>query len=274
MRRGGARFDKILTVGHQRLSLHNRDLAGLVREFGLTPIAASAARPFHCYAEDFLREVLDVRDLVILDASPYEGATLIHDLNTPVGTDTNNEFDAVIDGGSLEHVFNVPVALASLMRMTKVGGHIYLSNPANNLCGHGFYQFSPELMFQVFSAERGFALRDVQLTAARFPSVEASPASRIFRVSDPRQSGRRVGLMTRKASMLLVVAEKTSHVEDPFGAPVHQSDYSARWQSNRPGGSEPRRAIGFLPVAARRRLQAYRQRRAFSFRNRKFYQPL
>lgn len=274
MRQRGARFDQTLTVGHQRLSLHNRDLPRLAREFELTPAAIRAVRPFRCYADDFLREALHARNLVILDASPYEGATLIHDLNTPVVTTMDNRFDAVIDGGSLEHVFNVPVALASLMRMTKVGGHIYLSNPANNLCGHGLYQFSPELMFRVFGGERGFALREVLLTTSRFPSVEASVAGQSFFVSDPEEIGARVGLMTRKASMLLVVAEKTFHVDDPFAAPVHQSDYSARWRNDRRVGSGPGRAVGLLPDSARGFLRAYRQRRAFSFRNRKFYRSL
>jgi hypothetical protein len=31
--------------------------------------------------------------------------------------------------------------------------------PANNQMGHGFYQFSPELFFRVFSQENGYLLR-------------------------------------------------------------------------------------------------------------------
>lgn len=53
------------------------------------------------------------------------------------------QFDLVIDGGTLEHVFSLPVAVANLMFLARKGGHILSANLANKLCGHGFYQFTP-----------------------------------------------------------------------------------------------------------------------------------
>ena len=89
----------------------------------------------------------------------------------------------MIESGSLEHIFNFPVAITNLAGMLKVGGTLFVTTPANNLMGHGFYQFSPELMFRVFSDENGFALRDVLLFEGDYPSIEPSPSQPIYEVS-------------------------------------------------------------------------------------------
>jgi len=41
-------------------------------------------------------------------------------------------YTTVIDGGSLEHVFNFPQAIANCMNMVAVGGHFIGLSPANN----------------------------------------------------------------------------------------------------------------------------------------------
>jgi 2-polyprenyl-3-methyl-5-hydroxy-6-metoxy-1,4-benzoquinol methylase len=79
----------------------------------------------------------------VLDASPYEGADTIHDMNTPVPEAWHGRYDVV--SGSLEHIFNFSVAIANLANMLRVGGTIFVTTPVNNLMGHGVYQFSPEL---------------------------------------------------------------------------------------------------------------------------------
>src|SRR5690606_18138908 len=134
------------------------------------------AYKFHDYADDFLRDALGARELDVMDYSAYEGAAVIHDLNQPVPGALHERFDAVIDGGALEHIFNFPVALSNLMNMTKPGGRVFLFLPANNLCGHGFYQFSPELMFRVFTEANGFETERVTLWEAAYPGVETTPA--------------------------------------------------------------------------------------------------
>ena len=60
----------------------------------------------------------------------------------------------VIDGGLLEHVFDFPTAIRNCMRMVRQGGHLILNLPVNNFPGHGFYRFSPELVFRVPGAAR------------------------------------------------------------------------------------------------------------------------
>ena len=62
------------------------------------------------------------------------------------------QFDVVYDGGTLEHVFNFPVALRNAMELLRPGGRLFtIHTCANNLCGHGFYQFSRELFYRTLS---------------------------------------------------------------------------------------------------------------------------
>ena len=87
-----------------------------------------------------------------MDASSFEGATVVHDLNLPITEALKGRFDVVCDAGTIEHVMNFPTAIRNCMEMVRVGGHLILGTPANNFFGHGFYQFSPELWFRLFSS--------------------------------------------------------------------------------------------------------------------------
>ena len=75
----------------------------------------------------------------------------------------------VVDGGTLEHVFDYPTALRNAMRMVRVGGHLILNAPVNNFPGHGFYQISPELFFRVLSPQFGFRVHDAVLMELYHP---------------------------------------------------------------------------------------------------------
>jgi 2-polyprenyl-3-methyl-5-hydroxy-6-metoxy-1,4-benzoquinol methylase len=105
------------------------------------------------------RAVLDAKNVLSLDYSDYEQCDIVHDMNQTVDPSLHEKFDAVIDGGTLEHVFNFPVAISNCMKMVKVNGSIFIFTTANNFLGHGFYQFSPELFCRIFSPENGFEIR-------------------------------------------------------------------------------------------------------------------
>jgi SAM-dependent methyltransferase len=213
-----------------------------------------------------------VERLDVLDASDYEGATVLHDLTRPLPPELMQRFDAVIDGGTLEHIFDVPAALRSYMGMLRVGGSLFLSAPANNLCGHGFYQFSPELMHRVFTPERGFSAERVALVEAVYPGIELRPARRVTAVVDPDAIGDRVTLTGRRPVMLVLEARKLKHYDDPFAEAPQQSDYAARWRDGR--AHETRAATRRLPRRLHAALRGWRQRRKGALSNRRFYPPL
>lgn len=91
-----------------------------------------------------------------IDISDYEGATIVHDLNLPVKEELHHKFDTIFDGGCLEHIFHINQALYNVSKMCKVGGQIIHILPANDFCGHGFWQFSPELFFSLYSEKNGY----------------------------------------------------------------------------------------------------------------------
>ncbi|MEP7356424.1 MAG: hypothetical protein ABI847_04245 [Anaerolineales bacterium] len=234
---------------------------------------------FRDYADDYLRDFLGVAVLSIVDYSAYQAADIIHDFNQPIPENLWGRFDAVIEGGSLEHIFNFPVAISNLMRLVKVGGSLFITTPANNLCGHGFYQFSPELMFRIFAPENGFELRRVVLFEAMFPGVELTSNRRAFEVADPAAVHARVGLVSSKPVTMMVEARKVEDRPLFTRAPL-QSDYVSLWK---PAGGQGQQRDGLgalaaliakLPAPLQARLRGYRQRQLFSLSNKRFYKRL
>ncbi len=202
-----------------------------LQDFGIAASPEEIARCFQhelftaVYADEFLR-LLGARETTSVDRSDFEGATLLHDLNDPFPEALRGRFDLVIDGGTLEHIFNYPAALRHCLEVVQVGGHFMTITPASGQMGHGFYQFSPELFFRVFSAENGFALRKIVL----FDAGREEPP--FFEVKDPDLTGRRGELRSARPLQLIVLAQKTAEVPI-FATPPQQSDYAAVWAIHR-----------------------------------------
>lgn len=280
----GASFTNTLTVAHLSLKLHPEEVKSL-RQTYLAKIRPSPSKPledytFGDYSDEFLRGFLGVSSLEILDYSSYQGATIICDLNCPVPDHLRGRFDAIIDGGSLEHVFNFPIAVANLMNMLKIGGHIFIKSPANNLCGHGFYQFSPELMFRVFSEENGFKLDRLVFVESTYPSVELTPYRNAYEVADPKATKTRVGLISNRPVVMIVQAKKTANVP-VFAKPPLQSDYVAQWSQTNMSSSRGAPFANFLrgifnnlPVSLQSRIYGHRELRRYSLSNGRFYRRL
>ena len=99
----------------------------------------------------------------------------------------------------------------------EIGGAYIGITPANNQMGHGFYQFSPELYFRVFSPENGFEVQKV------FLNTNGS----IYEVADPLDVGSRVELTNSRPAALVVIAKKVKNIAE-FQIP-QQSDYVSEW---------------------------------------------
>ena len=89
-----------------------------------------------------------------MDISDYEDADYTHDLNNPVPEELHEAFDLVIDGGTMEHLFDIKQCLENITRMVKIGGRIIHISPTNNFSGHGLYQFSPDLFYDFYSINK------------------------------------------------------------------------------------------------------------------------
>jgi hypothetical protein len=228
----GIDFTKTAMIGRQTLNLSfDKFCKVLTAEFGhkISPEKLKAIYNAH-YADDLLR-YLGAAEVSSFDYSDYEGATHTHDFNKPVSEEHHGLYTAVIEGGSLEHIFNFPTAIKNCMQMVKVGGHYLGISPANNYMGHGFYQFSPELYFRIFSRQNGFCVRHILLHEGR-------ETPKWLRVTDPDEVKRRVGFKNSKPILLLILAEKLDRAVI-FSDPPMQSDYVSVW-----GGTPARPARG------------------------------
>jgi hypothetical protein len=196
------------------------DAAALQRMFGsrTAPITRRDG-----WAEPFF-QALGARTVDSVDASAFEGATLVHDLNQPIPAEWRDRYTVVFDGGTLEHVFNAPQAFKNCMDLLEVGGTFVQATPANNYMGHGFYQFSPELMFQLFRPGNGFELVTVVLR-------EDVNGGRSFVVTAPSVVKRRIQMTNPYPTMLYTIARKVANVEH-IGTP-QQEDYAQAWRRRR-----------------------------------------
>ncbi|RID93869.1 methyltransferase domain-containing protein [Gemmobacter lutimaris] len=169
-----------------------------------------------------------------LDFSDYEGATILHDLNHPVGEALEGQFDFIYDGGTLEHVFNVPVALQSVFRMLKPGGRFVSCNGMNGWMGHGIYQFNPELVWSFWKRMCGCKVHVCR-------AIETSPTEQgEYRLDfpDPAITGRRlrfrgINFPTRRVYLYYEVERLP---ESALGDRMLQSDYEVKWSSHNNAG--------------------------------------
>jgi hypothetical protein len=209
-------------LGRQRIALDIKTFRALLFSLGYFPSEKKLLDIFsnNKYAENFFH-LLGAEIVESLDASSFEGATIIHDLNTPIPENLKNRFTTIIDGGLLEHVFNFPVAIKNCMEMLQVGGTFIISTITNNMMGHGFYQFSPELFYRVFSQENGFELNRMILYE--------NPDHKWYQVMDPAIVGCRVGVQNCKQIDLLIIAKKKAAIPIFLSYP-QQSDYTQLWK--------------------------------------------
>lgn len=223
-RHAGARFSRTAMIGRQELFLNAGSLRRILECFGMPRNHTEASRLLteeNGFAEPLLR-FLGAEHICSIDASPYEHASIVHDMSLPVPDNLKDAFSVVIDAGTLEHVFNFPIAIKNCMEMVQVGGHLLLMTPTNNFMGHGFYQFSPELFFRVCSGENGFEV-------VKAIMCEVDPEAPWYEVVDPARAQRRVELVNCRPAYLLIQARKVRQVPILAVAP-QQSDYTTLWQ--------------------------------------------
>ena len=105
--------------------------------------------------------------------SSYENAAIIHDMNNPLNeTLKSKKYDYVLDGGTIEHIYNIPQVCENIIDLLKIDGIFCSVNVNNNFSGHGFYQFSPDFFMATFSKKYGMKIISVHLAQINTPFNE------------------------------------------------------------------------------------------------------
>jgi len=217
-------LSRTLMIGRQNLFA---DADGVVRAHAECGIEMATTRSQQLvtagngFAEPLLRH-LGAHSVDSLDASHFEGSTIVHDLNQPLPAGLAQQYSLVLDGGSLEHVFNFPQAIRNCMSAVAVGGHFIAVTPASNALGHGFYQFSPELYYRVLTPSNGFQVDLILIRAIH-------SRAHWYALRDPVVVRQRVTMASPWPILMYVVAKRIADTE-PFAQTPQQSDYAVAWE--------------------------------------------
>jgi hypothetical protein len=155
----------ILMLGKQDIWLTIDEFVAVARKLRYKLSEVDDVKIIHnghidCYS---FFELLGFNEVNALDVSDYENANIVFNLNNnDIPEELRNRFDYIIDGGTFEHVFNVPNAFKNVINMLKVGGKIFHYVPSNNWMNHGFYSFSPMLFIDYYNTNK-FFIEDVSL---------------------------------------------------------------------------------------------------------------
>ena len=134
--------EAITTIGRLNVEMTPGEALDLSHSLGCTPkkhrvadleLADPRVRSGHGRISDkAFFSLMGRHDLTPIDLSDYEGAVIAHDLNKPLPTTLHGRFDFVVDGGTLDNVFDPANALRSLASMVSDGGRLVSTNMASN----------------------------------------------------------------------------------------------------------------------------------------------
>ena len=168
----------VLALGKQDITVDGPIFRRLAARVGFTPVAelAGESEPM---TDGALFRALGFSSAQSLDLSAYEGADVLHDLNSPdVPSEARGRYDVVFDRGTSEHVFHTPNVLTAAARLVRTGGRIIHFSPSTNHLDHGFFMFTPRL-FHDFYTVNDFAIERLELV--RYPWLDRRPTIEGYR---------------------------------------------------------------------------------------------
>ncbi len=98
-----------------------------------------------------LFKVLGFKEVHALDISEYEGADILFDLSSDdVPDELRGKFDYIYDGGTIQHIFNLPRALINTCKLVKTGGVLVQDLSCVNRIDFGFWTLSPLTLIEFY----------------------------------------------------------------------------------------------------------------------------
>ena len=149
-----------------------------------------------------------------VDFAAFEQPTRIHDFNEPIPNEWRGRYGLVVDGGTLEHVFDVRSALENVAALLRVGGDVLHVSPVSGWVNHGFYQMNPCLFFDYYGAN-GFSVVSADLV--RLPR---DPARLRERIEAYRHVEELIDLADDHAYRTLLVFRARKTADVPTRTPV------------------------------------------------------
>lgn len=157
----------ILQLGRQSIYFSPMQLEGWAGSHGVKlQIPAHANNPMNDV--QFFR-ALGFDRVHSLDIKSADNSDFIHDLNQDIPRHLHGIYDLVLDGGTMEHIFDTTAVLRNIHRLLKVNGRIVHGSPCNNhRIDEGYHLFSPSFLWDFYEAN-GYRIDTCYLI--RHPSI-------------------------------------------------------------------------------------------------------
>jgi SAM-dependent methyltransferase len=195
------------------------------------PTEADLCNPDNQFSETFFRKI-GYDHVDSMDFSEFEGASIIQDLSQPLDPSLEGQFDVIYDGGTCEHVFELPTAYRNIDRMLKPGGVLIGHSPCNNWINHAFYQINPEMVYGFWEKAMGYEVLELFLQPL-LPNF----SDRVVTTTNPNETGVRPRLLgdLPKNSPIIMCYTVRKPTEAAGTGRAYQTDYVEKWHDETHG---------------------------------------
>jgi len=179
------------------------------------------------YSETFF-EKLGFSTVDSIDVSDFENATIVQDLAGELPKKLMSAFDVIYDGGTCEHIFDLPTAYRNIHKMLKPGGVLIGHSPCNNWINHSFYQINPEMVYGFWEKTLGYEILHCNLQP-----LMPMYANRVVTTTNPNETGKRPRLSGElpAGGIILNYAVRKPKRSSKSVDKVYQTDYENRWST-------------------------------------------
>lgn len=164
----------VLLIGRSTVTIRESTITAIAKKFDRpTPRWVTSAKATKHSSDIFFIDDIDlfrwlspeIETIDVLDVSEYEGANVIHDLNTPVGSSLEGKYDFIYDSSVLDNIFSPATGITNIYRMMSRGGR-YLGLNVSSFFPGAFAALPPEWFYAFFSVNECSDLK-VYLTVQR-----------------------------------------------------------------------------------------------------------
>ena len=149
----------ILTLGRQQIHIECKDINNSLNKYNFSHLVDKFN--YYDFSENLFRQLLNGDCVDSIDNSKYEDASIIYNLNLPYNP--SKKYQYIYDGGTIEHIFNIPQVIENVINMLDIDGLFVSVTCNNNFSGHGMYQFSPEFFLSSLNKKYGMEIEAIYI---------------------------------------------------------------------------------------------------------------
>lgn len=190
---------RVLTLGRQTIHFGEDEFRQILDIEGFVPKSVPAGQVFDDHK---FFAMLGAAQTDSMDISGYEGATIIHNLNSTIDDNLRNKSDFIYNGSTLDNVFNPISGLKNTSQLLRAGGRIIHIEHASNYTNSAYLQFSPSWFSDYYIVNN---FRDVKAYIALFTTIDG--AWNLF-ACPPDESGQIYPFQSEYPAFVVIVAEK------------------------------------------------------------------